>query len=581
MNTLKSLRDTLKTQKLDGFLVPRNDEHMGEYVAPCSERLAWLTGFNGSAGASIVLASKAALFVDGRYTLQAQHQVNQADFEIADLTRTQMISWLKKNAPEKAKIAFDPWLHPVDEIEALMKELHHFTFIAQESNPIDKLWKDRPAEPSAPVYLYPTHFAGKSSLDKRKDIQKILADKNVDAAVLTAPDSIAWLLNIRGGDVPHTPFALSFLIMHASGKIEWFIDQSRIDDLIQKELNHDIAILPRDSLKSQLKKLSSSTIMLDPKTVPYWFFQVADEYAIRVARSMDPVQLPKAKKNALEIENNYKAHLYDGVAMVRFLCWLDENIDSGEVTEISAAHQLLGFRKANNAFIDTSFDTISGSASNAAIIHYRVTPETNKHLRQNHIYLVDSGGQYFEGTTDITRTVFFGEPSPEIKTSYTCVLKGHIALAMAKFPKGTTGSQLDVLARQALWSYGLNYAHGTGHGVGCYLSVHEGPQRISPQPNTIPLEPGMILSNEPGYYKPGEYGIRIENLITVTDEGNDWYSFATLTICPIALNLIDIEQLTASEKLWLNSYHENVHNKLRDHLSKPEQDWLKKATQAI
>lgn len=581
MSKLNSLRDTLKSNNLDGFIVPRNDEYMGEYVAPHSERLAWLTGFNGSAGSAIALLSKGAIFVDGRYTLQAQHQVNQTDFEINELSRQHSYDWLSQHADEGAKIGYDPWLHPIEEIESLQKNVTSLKFVPVSKNPIDEVWVDQPAQPTEPVYLYPLHFSGKKSDDKLADLLKILTAKKADALLLTAPDSIAWLLNIRGSDVPHTPFALSFLLVHSSGKIDWFISPEKIDDIIKAELDEKITIHEPSHIKAQLKKLATFSLMVDPKTAPYWFYQVADEYNINLHRAADPVQLPKAIKNPVEIENNQKAHLYDGIAMSRFLCWLDTHVPTGDVTEISAAEQLLGFRKANNAFIGTSFDTISGAGSNAAIIHYRVTPDTNKHLRKDHIYLVDSGGQYFEGTTDITRTVFFGSASDEIKDRYTRVLKGHIALATAKFPKGTTGSQLDILARKALWDITQNYAHGTGHGVGCYLSVHEGPQRISPAPNAVALQPGMILSNEPGFYKEGEYGIRIENLVTVREDCEGWMSFQTLTLCPIALNMVDVSMLNELEKQWLNDYHAKVYDALHSHLNQQEQAWLKEATKAV
>lgn len=581
MSKLQSLRGYLKAEHLDGFLVPRSDEHMGEYVAPHSERLTWLTGFDGSAGAAIALKDKAALFVDGRYTLQAQHQVNESDFEINDLSRAHMYKWLKEHTTKGAKIAFDPWLHPIDEIQALHKNLDDLELTPFETNPIDELWGDQPPLPSEPVYLYPLHFSGQKSSEKRENLQKLLLDKKVDAVLLTAPDSIAWLLNIRGADVPHTPFALSFAIVHKTGEIDWFIDPEKITELVQKELGDNIFIHPVAEMKERLKKLATYCLMLDPKTAPYWFYQVANEYNISLTSATDPVQLPKSQKNEVEIENNRKAHLYDGIAMSRFLSWLMDAVEEDSITELCAVDKLLGFRKANNAFIGTSFDTISGAGSNAAIIHYRVTEKTNKKLRKDHIFLVDSGGQYFEGTTDITRTVFFGDPSSEIKDRYTRVLKGHIALATTKFPKGTTGSQLDVLARQALWDINQNYAHGTGHGVGCYLSVHEGPQRISPVPNTIALLPGMILSNEPGFYKAGEYGIRIENLVTVKEDVEGWLSFETLTLCPIAMNMVDVSLLNDAEKTWLNAYHAKVHEALHSHLNHHEQEWLAKATEAL
>jgi Xaa-Pro aminopeptidase len=574
---LKDLRQLLKKQKLSGFVVPSNDDFQSEFCPPHARRLEWLNGFSGSYGVAVLLENKAAFFTDGRYTLQAREQVSD-DYEIYNIAEKTPWQWLADNLKKKKKLGLDPWLH--SETNAA-KYLEVANIHLCESNPIDDLWQDRPPMPQDEIKIHPVKYSGRKSSDKIEIILKKLAEKNADALILAAPDSTCWLLNIRGNDIPTTPFILSYAIVYKSGKVTLFIEKKRIGEKTTEYLGKDVKIVSRDTLDKEIKSLRKKKVWLDQNSAPYWFFdQLKKKNIIRAA---DPCQLPKACKNKTEIQGAYDAHVIDGVAVTRFLHWLDSNLGKEKITEMDVAKKLLSFRAENKQFMENSFDTIAGFESNGAIVHYRASEATNKELKGNSLFLLDSGGQYLSGTTDITRTIAIGKPTTEQKTSFTLVLKGHIALASAVFPVGTSGSQLDILARQYLWQAGLDYDHGTGHGVGSYLSVHEGPQRISKAPNNVALQVGMIVSNEPGFYKENKYGIRIESLLTVVEKPElnqgrrKFLGFDTITLAPIDLKLVEILMLSKSEKKWLEEYHKRVVASLSSLLPKEVASWLKKA----
>lgn len=584
---LKDLRVLLHELDADGFLVPRTDAHQGEYVAPCDERLSWLTGFTGSAGMAIILHDKAALFVDGRYTLQAKNQVDLASYEICSLTDYPPCHWAKKHLKHGQKILYDPWLHTLNEKARAKKVCEEVgaIFSPAPQNLIDKLWIDRPNAPSNPICKHDLAYAGVSSEHKRQQVAQTLRDKKVDGALISTLESIAWLLNIRGSDIPHTPVAQAFAMIWADNSVDLFINPKKISSEITNFLGKEVRIIDIDSLEKWLSNLEDKTILIDPALTPLSLIHQLDK--CHLINSLDPCSLLKAIKNSIEVKGAREAHIQDGVAVTRFLAWLSKAALSGQITELDADEKILSFRKQNPLFIDTSFNTISASGPNGAIVHYRVTPQSNRPIELNSIYLIDSGGQYLNGTTDITRTVAIGTPTHEQKDRFTRVLKGHIAIASTLFPVGTTGSQLDPLARLSLWQVGLDYDHGTGHGVGSFLNVHEGPQRISKAPSTVALQPGMIISNEPGYYKANEYGIRIESLVLVVDkdipdEGErPLLEFETLTLVPIDTTLIDVNLLTEQERLWINAYHKKVLNSLLPHLDEEEANWLKEATKEV
>ena len=586
------LREELAARGLDGFIVPRADEHQGEYVPLCGQRLAWLTGFTGSAGMAIVLKERAALFVDGRYTLQAAAQVDHLLFEIRHLTEEPPAKWLGTVLNKGAVIGYDPWLHTPQEVERLQGGAERAgATLKPVANPIDHVWPGRPPAPIAPVVPQPERFAGESAAAKRARLGKVLAEDGVAAAVLTAPESIAWLLNIRGGDVPHTPLPLSFALLRRDGSVTLFIDRRKLAPGLDRHLGKSVAVEPPERLAAALEVLAASgeRVQVDPATAASWIFDRLEESGGNIHRAADPCLLPKACKNAVELEGTRAAHRRDGAAVTRFLAWLAKEAPKGGLREIAASDRLEAFRREGQYFRDLSFPTISGAGSNGAIVHYRATPETEKVLEPGTLFLLDSGAQYLDGTTDITRTVAIGTPNPEMRENFTRVLKGHIALATARFPKGTTGAQLDALARMALWQKGLDYDHGTGHGVGSYLGVHEGPQRISKAPNAQPLLAGMIVSNEPGYYKTGAYGIRIENLVAVqpspdgaTGVGErEMLCFETLTLAPIDRNLILRELLDADELAWLNAYHARVREIVGPQVDAETAAWLGQATAPI
>lgn len=581
MNThearLDALRKELKARGLDGFVIPISDEHMSEYVGAYAQRLEWLTGFGGSAGTAVVLADAtlspaAAMFVDGRYTLQVRDQVDGRLYTYENVPATSPAAWLSDHAPKGAKIGYDAWLHGSKWAEGVERILaaKGGALIAVEGNPVDAVWEDQPFPSVAPALVHADQFTGEVSEAKRAAVSEWLTAKRLDATVVTALDSIAWLLNIRGTDVERTPVALSYVIARANGTADLFIAGKKVTDELKRHLGNAVTIRERSAFAGALRELAGKRVAVDPERAVSAIFEELRKAGATLVEERDPTVLPKAIKNPVEQAGHRAAQGRDAAAVTRFLHWLSVEAPKGEVTELSAAAKLQDFRSVDPALRDLSFDTISGAGPNGASPHYRVSEETNRTLEPNSVYLVDSGGQYLDGTTDITRTVWCGpgEPFAEVKDRFTRVLKGHIALALAIFPKGTVGGQLDVLARHALWQVGLDYAHGTGHGVGSFLSVHEGPQRIGKsaggQAGTDQaLLPGMFLSNEPGYYKTGEYGIRIENLILVEPReiaGSDgeYYGFETLTHVPIERRLVDTALLTAEEIAWWNAYHARV-----------------------
>lgn len=583
------LREELRGSGLDGFVVPMADEHQNEYIPRHAQRLAWLSGFQGSAGTIIVLADRAAIFVDGRYTLQVRDQVDLVTFE--PLAHDKVPDWLKEHLGEGRKLGYDPWLHSVAGVETLARACKRSgaTLEAVEKNPIDTIWTARPPEPLSRIVPHDLQFAGENSASKRTRIAEIVEEAEAGALVLSGPDSIGWLLNIRGADVARTPLALSFAVLMGDGRVELFADERKCESRLNNHLGPEVDIRAPTEFEGKLKALGADgcTVMVDPKTIPARIQEVLEVAGANVIRKPDPCQKAKAVKNEVELNGTRAAHRRDGAALVQFLAWLSHAAPGGDVDELTAESTLEDYRRDNEFFRDLSFDTIAGSGPNGAIVHYRAEELTNRKLRDGELFLLDSGAQYLDGTTDVTRTVAIGTPSPEQRDRFTRVLKGHIALATARFPKGTTGHQLDVLARQALWQKGLDFKHGTGHGVGSYLGVHEGPHSISPRPNDTGLEPGMIVSNEPGFYKEGAYGIRIENLITVVaaevgdSEDDPFFEFETLTLAPIDLSLVDTALLTPFECDWLNSYHATVIDSVGPLVDGETQAWLKEATRRI
>ncbi|MFM2300363.1 MAG: hypothetical protein RLZZ84_99 [Pseudomonadota bacterium] len=593
MNThkarLDALRKELKTRDLDGFVVPISDEHMSEYVGAYAQRLAWLTGFGGSAGTAAVLADHAAIFVDGRYTLQVREQVDGALFDYQSVPATSPAAWLAQHAPHGAKIGYDAWLHGKPWVDAANAALAATggRLVAVDGNPIDAIWADQPAPSPAPALVHPTELAGVSSEAKRSQVAEWLTAKGLDAAVVSALDGVAWLLNMRGADVDRTPVALSFVLAHADGTAELFIAEDKVTPQLRAHLGNAVTIRPRTAFVPQLQALAGKRVAVDPERSVQAIFAALQGAGAAVVELTDPTVLPKAVKNPVEQAGQRAAQARDGAAIARFLHWLSIEAPKGGETELSAAAKLQALREATGLLRDLSFDTISGAGPNAASPHYKVSEESNRPIEPGSIYLVDSGGQYADGTTDITRTVWIGpgKPTAEHKDRFTRVLKGHITLALAVFPAGTVGSQLDSFARMHLWQAGLDYAHGTGHGVGSFLSVHEGPQRIAKaaggQAGTgQELLAGMILSNEPGYYKAGEYGIRTENLVLVERreiagmEG-EYFGFETLTFAPIDKTLVDSSLLTRDEVTWWNQYHAQVEALLAPQLTGAALAWLK------
>jgi Xaa-Pro aminopeptidase len=536
---------------------------------------------------AVVLSDRAALFIDGRYTLQATQQTDTALYEQRHLIELPPHKWLAANLPTGARIGYDPWLHTPSGVDQLRHacEKAGATLVACEESPLDAIWTDRPAPPLSPAVPHPASFSGRSSEQKRADLAEALAAEGLDGAVLSSPESIAWLLNVRGGDVPCTPLALSFALLSRDGTVDLLIDQRKLAAETLQHLGNSVRVAPSDALGRILDQQSGKKIRLDQATVPDWVRDRLVRASAEADVGMDPCSLPRACKNAIELSGMRAAHRRDGAALTRFLAWVSATAPGGDVTELSAAEHADRFRRTGEHYREPSFGTISAAGPNAALPHYHATLDSNRRLAAGELYLVDSGGQYLDGTTDVTRTIAVGPAGEEERHRFTLVLKGHIAIARCRFPKGTTGSQIDCLARLALWAEGLDYDHGTGHGVGSYLSVHEGPQRIAKVPNSHALAPGMILSNEPGYYKAGHYGIRIENLLAVRPwpgEGErDMYEFETLTLAPIDLSLVDAALLHPEEQSWLNAYHARVLDELSPLLDAATKDWLTRATRPI
>jgi Xaa-Pro aminopeptidase len=563
---LKALREQLKRDRLDGFVVPLTDEHMSEYVGAYAQRLAWLTGFQGSAGSAVVLPEEAAIFIDGRYTLQVREQVDGNHWQYQSVPQTSVAAWLGENAGQGARIGYDPWLHTsawVKQASAALAE-KGASLVAVDTNPIDAVWPDRPEPSRAKLVVHEEQHAGRGAAAKRQDMADWLVAKKADAAVLSALDSIAWTFNIRGKDVERTPVALAYAIVHADATADLYVAPEKIDEAVIKHLGNAVRVHDRAAFADALHALSGKSVVADPERAVAAIFDALESGGATVLPLRDPAVLPKAIKNEVEIAGHKAAQKRDGAALSRYLHWVSVEAPKGGVTELSAADRLRAFREDTGMLKDLSFDTISGAGPNGAVVHYRVEEKTNRPLEMDSLYLVDSGGQYVDGTTDITRTLAIGTPTAEMRRRFTLVLKGHIALARAIFPKGARGGQLDALARQYLWANGLDYAHGTGHGVGSFLSVHEGPQRIATfSGGDEPLQPGMILSNEPGYYKAGEYGIRVENLVLVVEKDipgaeQPMLGFETLSFAPIDRNLVDLDVMDPAERAWLDAYHAQV-----------------------
>ncbi|ENM5842829.1 aminopeptidase P family protein [Vibrio mimicus] len=586
---LAEFRRWLQTQQLDAFIIPHEDEYLGEYVPEHNERLHWLTGFTGSAGAAIVATNHAAIFVDGRYTVQVRKQVSAELFEYRHLIEEPYLSWLVQTLPQGSKVGYDPRMHRGSWLTQAQKHLAGRVLLTPVTgNPIDLLWTDRPAPVVSEMCLMPFSSVGQTSLEKRQLIANTLREKIADCVVLTELDSIAWLLNIRGLDVSRLPVLLSHAIVHSDSSVDFFLDPTRLADGFNAHVEGTVRVHHPEQLEAQLRQLAGRRVMLDSATSNAWFTLTLQNAGAELVNEADPCLLPKAAKNSVEVAGMRACHVRDGAAMVQFLAWLDNEVANDRLhNEAYLADQLETFRRQDPTLADLSFDTISAAGTNAAMCHYNHQNQVQPgQLSMNSLYLVDSGGQYTDGTTDITRTIAIGEVSNEMKQQFTLVLKGHIALARARFPKGTTGSQLDVLARQHLWAHGFDYDHGTGHGVGHFLSVHEGPQRISKVPNSVALRPGMVLSNEPGYYRADAFGIRIENLELVTefDTQGDFsvLGFESLTRCPIDKRAIEVNLLTKPELNWLNQYHQKVWDEVSP-LIKDEatRQWLAQATSPL
>ncbi len=578
---LKALRAALQQADMDAFLVPRDDAHRGETVPPGEERLAWLTGFTGSAGMAIAGLHKAALCVDSRYTLQAPAQTDTGLFDVVEVPPASAASWIRDNLAKGAKIAFDPWLHTPGEIASLTEKLEGHASLHPGDNFIDSVWTDRPAPPPGEIEFLGANRAGKTASEKLADLQQTLVAAKADAVVLTLPESICWLFNMRGHDVPNTPVVLGFAIVPAIGEPKLFLSPDKLTPDANNALEAIADLFPKDGFTDALKTLADKNrnIWIDPATAPAAVADLLSKAGAELIKKPDPVLAPKAIKNDAELSGMREAHHRDGVALAKFLAWFDAEAPAGNLSEIDIVARLEAFRREDETLVDISFDTISGAGAHGAIVHYRVTENTNRTLKPGELMLVDSGGQYLSGTTDITRTLFTGSATAEQKDRYTRVLKGMIAISMARFPKGTSGAQIDILARQFLWQAGVTYNHGTGHGVGAYLGVHEGPIGISPR-YASPLEAGHIVSNEPGFYKAGAFGIRIENLVHVikSEIAEGYLEFETLTLAPIDTRLIEADLMTDAEIDWLNAYHARVFNEIGRDVTGDVKAWLEQAT---
>ncbi len=582
---LQALRAELKRENLDGFIVPRADEHQNEYVPKCAERLAWLTGFTGSAGTAVVLRDKAALFVDGRYTLQAGNEVDTDLFAIVDISKTPPSSWLEELVRKGQRIGYDPWIHTPGQADTFREKLaaKGAELVAVTDNPIDRIWRERPPPPRGAIALYPERLAGESAADKLVRIRKKIADS--DALLVSDAHAIAWMFNIRGSDVAHTPLPLGYALVPCKGRPRLYVDGAKLTNSVRAKLSELADIEePRRLAEDLAAGRGVKKIRFDVATAPAKLVEIVRASGGTPDIGPDPIALMKARKNARELAGIRQAHLRDGVALVHFLAWFDREAPKGKLTEIDAAAALESFRRDTGKLRDISFPTISAFGGHAASPHYRVTRASNARIRRG-IFLIDSGAQYEDGTTDVTRTIAVGRSTREMRDRFTRVLKGHIAISRLVFPAGTSGAQIDAFARQHLWAAGLDFDHGTGHGVGAYLSVHEGPQRIS-KLGHVALEPGMILSNEPGYYKAGEYGIRIENLLVVAKRkvaggDRDMLGFDVLTLAPIDLRLVLPSLMSAEEVKWLDDYHRRVRGELSPHLRGDSRRWLATATRRL
>ncbi|WP_293874049.1 MULTISPECIES: aminopeptidase P family protein [unclassified Sphingomonas] len=592
---LAALRAELARMQLDGFVVPLTDEHMSEYVGAYAQRLGWLTGFGGSAGTAAVLGAEAAIFTDGRYTLQVREQVSAADWAYVPVPQESVTGWLAAHAAAGQRIGYDPWLHTsgwVKDTAAALAD-RGATLVPVAANPVDAIWTDRPAPSDAMLTVHDDAHAGRSSAAKRAEIADWLAAQEADAVVLTALDSIAWALNVRGGDVAHTPVALSYAIVGSDGTTDLFVAPEKIDDAVRQHLGNAVRLHDRAAFAAALAGYAGKRVAADPERAVAAIFDALATGGARVLAVRDPVVLAKALKNPAEVDGHRAASIRDGAALSRFLRWVETQGPKGGETELSAAARLLAFREDTGCLLDTSFDTISATGAHGASPHYHVTEESNAPILPGQLFLIDSGGQYADGTTDVTRVMPIGAPSDEMRDRFTRVLQGHIAIATAIFPDGTCGAQIDGFARRPLWAAGLDFAHGTGHGIGSYLSVHEGPQRIAAPnyPGGAALEPlraGMMLSNEPGYYKAGDYGIRIENLLLTVpvevpggDPDRAMLGFETLTLAPIERDLIDTALLTDTELAWLNAYHARVAATIGPVLEGDDRAWLESKCSAM
>ncbi len=581
---LAALRAAMQWAHVDAFIVPRADAHRGESVPASEARLAYLTGFTGSAGMAVIGPKKAGLFVDSRYTLQAPAQTDTSKVTVHEVNQGGISADIKLYVPKGGKLAYDPWLHTPGEVRDITEKLAGHAEVVPHDNLVDAIWEDRPAPPVSPIEFLGHNRAGRTAEDKIAYLHDVLVAEKADAAVLTLPESICWLFNMRGRDVPNTPFVLGFAIVPKSGVPTLYLDKAKITPELEQALDGVARVAKSSGLAKALEKLGKGkkSVVVDPQSAPAAVADILRRAGATVIEKRDPVLGPKSKKNEVELGGMREAHRLDGIAMAKFLHWFDKEAPKGELTEIGIVTALESFRREEETCVDASFDTISGAGPNGAIVHYRVTNKTDRRLNAGEIMLVDSGAQYLSGTTDITRTLATGPATDEQKDRYTRVLKGMIAISMARFPRGTTGAQIDVLARQFLWQDGVTYNHGTGHGVGAFLGVHEGPVGISSR-YTTPFEPGNVISNEPGYYKAGEYGIRIENLIVVKDAESfpGFLEFETLTLAPIDTRLIAIDMLSGAERNWLNGFHARVWKEIGPLVDGEVKAWLEQATKAI
>lgn len=586
---LSQIREIMSQQNIDAFVLSTFDEYLGEYVSERNKRLQWLTGFTGSAGVAVILADSAAIFVDGRYTVQVRQQVDSEAFEFRHLIEDPYADWLTGQLASGKKVALDSRMFSLDAYSRLQTTLEQsgIGLLALTEHPVDQIWKDRPAEDIRTGLLLGLEYTGVSSTEKRQQIADKLRQDKQDAALIFAPDSVAWLLNIRGRDIPCMPVILGYALIQSDASVTWFTNPEKIPDGFYSHVGEGVTVVNEAEAEPYLRQLNGRRVLADPVTANAWTQLTLQQGGAELVAGQDPVLLPKACKNKTEQNGMKQAHIRDGVAEVKFLCWLDAALKAEEVLdEAQVSDKLYGFRAQQDRFQEVSFETISAAGSNAAMCHYNHNNGTPAELPEHGVYLVDSGGQYLDGTTDITRTIAIGEPGAEIRQQFTRVLKGYIALETARFPQGTTGNQLDILARQYLWQHGYDYDHGTGHGVGAFLSVHEGPQRISKVANPTALQPGMVVSNEPGYYKEGAYGIRCENLVLVKKAKNlsgdlPMLEFEPLTMAPFDLRLVDESLMKDSEIEWLNAYHQRVYETLAGLVNETERQWLEQATRSL